>query len=190
MEKGLSAQAFAKLLDHLADDRAQAGEKYEELRRILLRFFEWRGGAFPEELTDETLNRVAEKLDAGVEIRNIGAYCHEVGRFVYLESLRSHDKNHVSLDATEIKVTIPDTTDETSEKELRMTCLDTCLDTLPSEGRELITEYYRDDSRARIDHRQALAQRLGLRRDALANRAQRLRDKLELCVKKCVRKDH
>jgi DNA-directed RNA polymerase specialized sigma24 family protein len=103
MEKGLSAQAFGKLLDHLADDRAQAGEKYEELRRILLRFFEWRGGAFPDELTDETFNRVAEKLNAGVEIRNMGAYCHEVGRFVYLESLRSHDKNRL-VDDTAVTI--------------------------------------------------------------------------------------
>jgi hypothetical protein len=57
---------------------------------------------------------------------------------------------------------------------------------LPIESCELITEYYRDEKRGRIDHRKALAERLGLRRDALANRAQRVRDKLEQCVANCL----
>lgn len=71
-----------------------------------------------------------------------------------------------------------------------MRCLDQCLETLTPDNRALITGYYQDDRRARIDHRQALAKSLGLRRDALANRAQRLRDKLEHCVKRCCLRNH
>ena len=37
MEVGLTAKAFAKLLDRLGADREQAGEKYEDLRRTLTR---------------------------------------------------------------------------------------------------------------------------------------------------------
>ena len=79
-----------------------------------------------------------------------------------------------------------DTTEDAAEKELGLSCLDDCLGVLPSESRELIMGYYRDDRRSRIDYRKALAERLGLRRDALANRAQRVRDRLERCVTACL----
>jgi DNA-directed RNA polymerase specialized sigma24 family protein len=184
MELGLTAEAFAKLLDRLGDDRTQAGEKYEDLRRTLIRFFQWRGAPFPEEQTDETFNRLARKLDEGTEIKNIGGYCYEVARLVFLESLKGHLSRQAPLEEINLKATVPDTI-EVLEKEQRLTCLDECLRVLPVESRELITEYYRDQKRERIDHRKALAERLGLRRDALANRAQRVRDKLEQCVTQC-----
>ncbi len=189
MDKGLSSHAFAKLLDRLADDPEKAGEQYEDLRRTLIRFFEWRGASHAEDLTDEALNRIAGKLDAGVEIKNIGAYCHEVGRLVFLESLRTRERKGVALDTIEFEIAAEDRSEEDAEKERRMACLDECLRALPSDNRELITEYYKNDTRSGIEHRQALAARFGLRRDALANRAQRLRDKLEQCVKRCMRKD-
>ena len=40
------------LLACLADDRETAGEKYLEIRRNLIRFFEWRGCPFPEDHAD------------------------------------------------------------------------------------------------------------------------------------------
>ena len=190
MDKGLSSHAFAKLLHRLGEDPEQAGEKYEDVRRTLMRFFEWRGASHADELTDETLNRIAGKLDEGVEIKNIGAYCHEVGRLVFLESLRARERKGVALDSIEFEIAAEDKSDEEAEKERRMACLDECLGTLAPENRRLIIEYYKNDSGSGIEHRQTLAARLGLRRDALANRAQRLRDKLEQCVKRCVRKDH
>ena len=62
------------------------------------------------------------------------------------------------------------------------------LRALPDDGRALIVEYYRDSGAERIERRKALAARLGLQREALANRAQRLRDKLEQCVTRCLAK--
>ena len=185
MELGLTAKAFTRLLDCLGEDQEQAGEKYEDLRRTLTRFFEWRGAPFPEEHTDESFNRVARKLDEGVEIKNIGGYCYEVARLVCLEALKGHESRRAPLDEVKLEATAPDTTDATAEKEQRLSCLDDCLGALSIESRELITEYYADEKRVRIDHRKALAERLGLRRDALANRAQRVRDKLEQCVTRC-----
>jgi len=187
MELGLTADAFAKLLDRLGDDREQAGEKYEDLRRTLIRFFQWRGAPFPEEHTDESLNRVARKLGEGVEIKNIGGYCHEVARLVCLEALKGPHSRRAPLDEVKLEATVPDTTDA-AEREQWLTCLEDCLNVLPSDSRQLITEYYQDEKSGRINRRQALAARLGLRRDALANRAQRVRDKLEQCVTRCFRK--
>ena len=188
MELGLTAKAFTKLLASLGENREQAGEKYEDLRRTLIRFFEWRGAPFPEEHTDETFNRVARKLDEGVDIKNIGGYCYEAARLVCLEALKSRESRRAPLEEIKLEVTVPETTDETAEKEQRLTCLDDCLHVLPVESRELIKEYYSDEKRGRIDRRKALADSLGLRRDALANRAQRVRDKLEQCVTRCLKK--
>ncbi len=188
MERELTAQAFAKLLNHLGEDEEQAGERYENLRRALIRFFEWRGAPFPEEHADETFNRIARKLNEGVEIRNLGGYAYEVARLVCLEALKGPQNRRAPLDEIEQETATPDLTDEIEEKEQRLTCLDDCLGGLSVEGRELIVEYYSDEKRGRIDRRNALAERLGLRRDALANRAQRLRDKLEQCVTRCLKK--
>lgn len=188
MERELTAEAFAKLLNRLGEGREQAGENYENLRRTLIRFFEWRGAPFPEEHADETFNRIARKLDEGIEIKSIGGYCHEVARLVFLETLKGQGNRHAPLKEIKLESIAPDTTDAAAEKEQRLTCLDDCLRALPIESRELITEYYRDEKRGQIDRRKALAERMGLRRDALANRVQRVRDKLEQCVTRCFRK--
>jgi len=188
MEPALTADAFTKLLNRLDADRERAGEKYEDLRRTLVRFFEWRSAPSPEEQADETFNRIARKLDQGIEIVNIGGYCHEVARLVCLEAFKGTESRRVPLEEIKLEAIAPDPTDETAEQEQRLTCLDDCLHVLPVESRELITEYYCDEKRVRIDRRKALADSLGLRRDALANRAQRVRDKLEQCVTQCLRK--
>lgn len=187
MRAGLTADAFSRLLDYLDDDREQAGERYEELRRTLIRFFEWRGASFSEEHADETLNRLARKIEEGVSIQNVGSYCHEIARLVFLEALRGSDYKRTSLDDLDVEPA-SEMLDEGAKKELRLACLDECLSALPVEARDLIVEYYRDASRDRINRRKEIAERLGLNREALANRAQRLRTKLEQCVRGCLTK--
>ena len=187
MQAGLTADIFGKLLARLDPDRERAGERYEDLRRTLTRFFEWRNAPFPEEQTDEVFNRIARKLFEGVEIRNIGSYCYEVARLVCLEALKGRDSKRASLDHSH-DVAVVDRADEEREKEIRLSCLEDCLDSLPIENRELIVEYYKESKRVRIERRKSLAASLGLQREALANRAQRLRDKLEQCVKSCLRR--
>ena len=184
----LTAQAFIRLLERLGDDEDQAARKYEDLRHTLIRSFEWRGAPFPEEHADETFNRLARKLDEGVEIRNISDYAYTVARLVWLESLKGSDKRNTPLDEIQTEPIAPDKSREVTEREDSLDCLDDCLDALPYASRDLIMEYYVDEKRDRIDRRRDLAERLGLRRDALANRAQRLRDKLEQCVTRCLQK--
>jgi RNA polymerase sigma factor (sigma-70 family) len=188
MERELTSQAFVRLLGRLGDDEEQAAQKYEDLRHTLIRSFEWRGAPFPEEHADETFNRLARKLDEGVEIRNVNEYAYTVARLVWLEALKGNTKRNTPLDEIAHEPVALDTSNEKAEKETRLNCLDDCLEVLPVENRELIMEYYVDEKRGRIDRRRDLAERLGLRRDALANRAQRLRDKLEQCVTRCLKK--
>lgn len=188
MELGLTAETFAKLLDCLNADRERAGEKYEDLRRTLIRFFEWRGAPFPEEHTDETFNRIARRLNEGVAITNIRAYCYEIARLIFMETLKGADSKRVPLEAISFETASPDASREALDKERRLDCLEDCLRGLTHESRELIVEYYQDEKRSRVNRRKVLAQRLGLRSDALANRAQRVRDKLERCVLNCLKK--
>jgi RNA polymerase sigma factor (sigma-70 family) len=123
-----------------------------------------------------------------VEIRNVSEYAYSVARLVWLEALKGDHKRNTPLDEIQHEPVAIDTLSEKAEKEVRLNCLDDCLDALPPDSRDLIMEYYVDEKRGRIDRRRDLAQRLGLRRDALANRSQRLRDKLEQCVTRCLKK--
>lgn len=188
MAAALTTESFTKLLACLDSDRERAGEKYEDLRRTLIKFFEWRGAPFPEDQADETLNRVARKLHEGVEIKNIGGYCYEVARLVCLEAWKGDDSKREPLEATHQNRPSADAAESSLERELLLGCLDECLERLPAESRALIVGYYKDEKRDRIDHRKALAEAMGLSREALANRAQRLRDKLEQCVRRCFKK--
>ena len=186
MQASLTADSFSRLLLCLDTDREKAAERYEELRRKLIRFFEWRSAPFPEEHADEVFNRLAKKLAEGIIVQNVGSYCYEIARLVLLEALKGSDSRRVSLEDTYIDP-VAETNDD-AEKEIRLICLGDCLGALPVSGSKLIVEYYKDVKGDRISHRKALAEQLGLNREALANRAQRLRDKLEKCVIRCVSK--
>ncbi len=180
----LTEEAFAKFLACLDPDPARAGEKYEALREALVKFLDWRGAHFPEELVDETFNRVTRKLEEGETIRDLPTYCHGVARMVFLQSLEHPGNKRVGLEELSmIAIPEPDVTDARRE------CLNHCLRQLPAENRELIIEYYRNEGRQKVDHRVAMAERLGIPPSALRNRVQRIRDKLERCVRRRL-KDH
>jgi len=182
----VTGETFARFLDQLDADRERAGIKYEELRRVLIRFFEWRGAPYPEEHTDETFDRVARKLAEGVAIANVGAYCYEVARLISLEALRTPALRRAAVDdaAAGIAATQPAESDD-PDADRRMQCLQRCLAELSGESRRLILDYY-GEAASRVDHRRTLAARLGVERDALANRVQRVRNKLEACVSRCL----
>ena len=93
-------EGFAKFLACLDPDPARAGEKYEALREALVKFLDWRGALFPEELVDETFNRVTRKLEEGETIRDLPTYCHGVARMVLIQSQErtSNMRNWFSVD--------------------------------------------------------------------------------------------
>jgi DNA-directed RNA polymerase specialized sigma24 family protein len=185
MPTGITEAGFTRLLACLHADRDRAGERYEALRLTLLRYFEWRGVTFPEERCDETFDRVARRLAEGLDVKNIGGYCYEVARLLALETRKGPETRRVPLDSAPPATAATPAADPLAH-ERRLQCLDQCLGTLPLDSQRLIVEYYRSDKRERIDARKELARQLGVRLEALANRAQRLRDKLESCVSACL----
>lgn len=66
---------FNLLLERLDADRELAGEEYERLRKRLVKFFLVRGCHSPEDLADETFNRVATRIEKGEVIPNLASYC-------------------------------------------------------------------------------------------------------------------
>src|SRR5260370_31543199 len=58
----LTAESFETFLGWLSPSRENAGRKYEQLRKQLIKFFEWRGCPTPEELVAQAGNVLAERL--------------------------------------------------------------------------------------------------------------------------------
>lgn len=170
---------FDRLLSWLDPDRDRAGERYEKIRRKLILIFASRGGATPEDMTDECINRVIKKLPE-IEPQYTGSpenYFFGVVNFIVLEWPRK-----------DRPIDIPCVEPASPEMEERMACLDGCLDRLPASTRELVLDYYQEEKRAKIDHHIALAQRLGIAVNALRIRAHRIRKQLEKCVLECLDK--
>ena len=181
----LTGEAFHKLLLSLDPDVQRAGEIYESIRLTLIKFFDWRGVHFPEDCADETFNRIMRKLEAGETIEDVKTYCHGIARFVLLETLKNPDHKRTDLDNLPPLVS-PVQEEPTSN--LRLECFTNCLQQLPPETRQLILQYYQDETRAKINNRALLADKLGIPLNALRSRAQRIRFKLEECINKCLKK--
>ncbi len=179
----LTEEAFDRFLHCLDEDRDRAGEKYEDIRGGLVRFFEWRGCPFSEDRADETINRVAKKLGLGEEFRDIYTYVYGVARLVRLEALRESSRERTALEALPHNQ-IPH--EESEDSQTALECLKRCLERLSPENREMIEGYYQGEKSAKIEHRKRLAENLALPLNALRIRACRIREKLQVCVGSCV----
>src|SRR5262245_12779319 len=133
-ERELTSKAFTKLLAELSADPEVAGANYEELRRRLIKFFEWRGAFFSEDLADETLNRTARKIDEGEEIeKNVIALALGIANFVFLEATKHPDSKRATMEELIPIAAPPENRGE--DADLREICLRECLRALSKENR-------------------------------------------------------
>jgi DNA-directed RNA polymerase specialized sigma24 family protein len=190
----LTPEAFERLLARLDSDRDVAAQKYEDIRRKLMLFFESRGCLIPEESADETFNRVARKLSEGVEVRaaDPASYCYGIARNVLQEYWDQPSRSRASMEDLTRTGRHAEHPDQVTEKrlkreklELEIECLERCIEGLPEGNRTLIIRYYEGDSGAKIRCRRMLAEQLGIPINALRIRALRIREKLEDCLKGC-----
>jgi DNA-directed RNA polymerase specialized sigma24 family protein len=192
-EWALTPDAFDQLLTWLDEGQTSHGERYLEMRRRLVAYFSRKKCSTPDELADETLNRVARRLNEEhiIECDNPAKYCYIVARFVFMEYLRDSQKADVPLDEIPRRpqinsIAVSDTGSQEEIKEKMLNCLDLCTAKLEPVNREIIIRYYMGKERVKIENRRALAESLGITMNALTIRACRIRDKLEACVRKCV----
>lgn len=179
----LTQEAFDRLLVALGGDRDSAAQKYLEIRSNLVRFFEWRACPFPEDHADETINRIAKRVAEGEEILNYSGYAVGVARLLLLEINKGRQREQLALaeigQASEVY-------EEKDDGEHRLVCLRSCLETLTTDNRALILEYYQGEKGEKIQNRKKLMDRLGIPVNTLRMRALRLREKLQSCVEDCV----
>jgi len=185
----LDEGTFHRLLSWLDEGSDSRGDRYIEIRDRLVIYFARRNCPAPEDLADETLNRVARRLHEQGTIDDIlpARYCYVVAKFVMLESHRLRDREAAASTDFQARLTDPmvPIDDDGADRERRMACLDECLATLAAADQQLILDYYRTDTTSAKLQRAQLAERLGLTANSLAIRAWRLRHRLESCVRTC-----
>jgi RNA polymerase sigma factor (sigma-70 family) len=173
----VTQESFDALLAWLDPRRELAAERYEDIRSRLIKLFTCRGCYEPEDLADETINRVTRRLK-DIEASFTGdprRYFYGVANKVHMEYLRRKS------------VAQPPISPESSEQiEREYECLERCMEHLTADNRELVLQYYQREKRAKIDHRRQLAQQLGIALNALRIRAHRLRASLQECLQNCL----
>lgn len=170
-------------------DREQAGIKYEELRRSLIRIFAWRGCRGAEDLADKTINIVADKVQ---ELKRSyegdpAPYFYAVANRLVKECQREMG---LQLPLGEIgsgaSSAPAQSEDQGQALDPEYECLLLCLEELSPDKRALILAYYSEEKQAKIDHRKELARRYGIDLNSLRVRAHRVRAALEKCIEGCL----
>ena len=177
----ITQESFQLLLGWLGTNDESAGEKYEKIRTRLIRIFIGRGCPEAELLADRTIDRVIAKVPqiSSSYVGEPAAYFYGVAHKIHLEWLR-HQKRERETPFVEFG------REAEEEEGAEYPCLESCLDELPAEAREMILEYYCDEKRAKIERRKRMAQTLGISIGALQIKASRVRSRLSSCVSDCV----
>jgi len=178
-ELALTQEEFDALLAWLDPDRDRdrAAHRYEEIRRRLIKIFVCRGCPIAEELTDETIDRVAHKAPeiAKTYVGDPALYFYGVANKIHLEYVRKKPAPAV--------VPAPD---PPGEDDREYECLDSCMKQLKPEDQRVVLQYYEGEGQAKINHRKELADSLGVGLNTLRIRVYRLRAGLQQCVELCM----
>ena len=186
-DSALPPESFDEILAWLHPDRDVAATMYVQLRHDLAKIFTWARCADAEGLTDEVFDRVAKKVH-NVRQTYEGdprLYFRAVANNLIKEELKKI-KTHVSLE----DVDLPQPSGiESAEDSLHVAeCLKSCLQKLSRDKQELIMDYYAKEKQAKIDHRNELAQRFGISVNTLRVRVFRIRESLEQCIDRCLKR--
>ncbi len=189
-ESSLRKESLDALLRVLDSDPNRAGEQYVQLRRRLILYFASFSASDPEDLSDETLDRVAVRV-GDQTFRSEPAFRSYVlgfARNVRLEYFKKLAKNPILDEAY-----LPEIGVAAAELDAvvdgRLECLSKCLDDLQTPDRELILVYYRYEKSECIQFRKNLARRIGISVDALHTRVSRIRLKIRGCILRCLKKN-
>jgi DNA-directed RNA polymerase specialized sigma24 family protein len=167
---------FDRLLSWLGPNPERAGELYEKIRWRLIAILASRGCRVPEELADETIDRVARRV-ADIEATYVG------DKSLYFLGVMNN-VHHEYLKRPRLSELSPP--EDSAVKEQTYVCLDKCVARLAPHAREIIEQYYAADKRAKITLRKRIAAALGISNSNLRLRALRIRAKLQTCIEQCL----
>jgi hypothetical protein len=176
----ISQDKFDKMLAWLDQNRDVAGQKYENIRRSLIRIFSWNHCITAEELADEVVDVVVRRIDWLVEFYegDPDRYFYGVGRTL----LKVHFRN------ANLRSPMPeDVADERGQlrverSELFDRYLSECMRELKPDDAQLIVGYYQGDKREKIDNRKELASASAP--NTVRVKVHRIRKALEKCIER------
>lgn len=196
----LSPQDFDRFLYWLEPNRETSAKKYQEIHQKLTRYFYFKGCKCPEDLTDETVDRVAirilrESLPAfsnghlklfyGYAKNVYLEYLKYVGRFESFEPGSVEVPGGTEGAAWLLAILEdPDSGDPSAERQ--HLCLDRCLKRIAAADRELLLHYYNYPRGEKATHRKTIAKEWRITLNALRIRICRLQSKVAYCVKRCL----
>ena len=173
-------ESFDALLTWLdPDDRDAAGRAYEIIRAGLINVLISKGFSNAEDLADETIERVTDRV---LDIS--GTYEGPRVKYFYgvLRNVLKEQRFVKEIATEEFPVHLV----EPAKTSKAYDCLIECLKVLPHEQYELILDYYSYQGRNKIESHNKMANELGISENALRMRAFYIRSKLEKCVKECL----
>jgi DNA-directed RNA polymerase specialized sigma24 family protein len=191
----LTKDSFRRLLDFLDPDPQRAAVQYEQVRERLIRLFEWKGCVPGAEFADEAMDRVARRIESGMEEvpDNPYVFFHGVALNLIRERWRRAANDPQPLEkvpAGAIPLFHPAQADRKAEEERtaerRLSCLHECFDQLSPMSQELLSVYHLGDSGPKAGARRGLAEVLKIPRSALRLRVFRIRRQLEACLEQCL----
>lgn len=170
-----------RLLDWIESDPERQGDAYEALRLRLMKIFYAKGCQNADELADETIERVTNKINSIAEKYegDPRLYFFGVARNVYREHIRKPASNELPLHLAHSSA-------DSEEIEKQDRCLTGCLKKLTDAERAFILDYYKGEKSHKIQNRQTIMEDLDLTPQALRVRAFRLRTRLQKCVFACL----
>jgi hypothetical protein len=184
-DKTITQDNFNRMLAWLDEDREIAGQKYERIRRSLIRILSWNHCKIAEELADEAIDIVVSKINELAEsyVGPPELYFYGVAK----KLLKAHPPDVAPRSLLPEPSTDEDLERQWRRNELLDRCLSRCLEDLPSDDARLIVGYYQGERRQKINNRKDLA--AGLTRNALSVRVHRIRKELEKCIELLLRQN-
>lgn len=174
MPKDLSSEVLARFLRTLSSEEAEAARLYTALHESLVRFFELKGLSAPDRAADETIDRVAAKIDRNTPIDDLTNYAFGVARFVFLEELR-RERIHFRAAQRFYRKNGPPAAVPAALRD--------CFERLAEAERGLLVGYFSNSlADRRAAHRRLFAAREGISLNTLRIRVARLRRRLEECL--------
>ncbi len=181
MPKSLTAESLKKLLAAFSPDEAESAAAYTLLCDSLVRFFQLKGISDADKAADETIDRVAEKINQDASIEDLRKFAFGVARFVFLERLRREQRRSRAVDAFYLTDSATKEFGESAEIENFRECFNNLYD----HERRLLLGYFQDlPADELFEQRRVLAERENIELNALRNRVSRLRKRLEECLGK------
>lgn len=180
--KKSSEEKFNQLLDWLSENRDESAREYHDIQNRLILYFSARGCVDAENLADQTIDRIAEKISSeNFEYEgNKMKYFYGFARNIYHEYLRHKDiaLNEEILEDESQMVELP------TEEEISQTqkYLNDCLSKLNRKDKKLILIYYNAKTGREKEYREKVAKKYKISTNSLRVKIFRLKKIIEDCV--------